>query len=1707
MVVDMESKLRKWQQKLLDLGKRNPNLNFKFNKSSNLKIEKPNIYSLWHEFVDNAKEQSFGVDLNKSSNPFFSETANKVEADDISYTDDSFEENAEVFDEEQFKPKKNIRVDLYTNHKPAEQFKILRNLKKKAQQFKEEQGINVLFLCFGFLRYSEGNDYYEAPLVLVPAAIKNESVFAPYILEPSEDDIVLNPTLCYKMENDFGIILPEFDENEDLSCYFKEVQKKLKGNYWLVNDNVGLAILSFNKISMYTDLKLHKDGIVEHELVRTIGGDTEVSIPNPPDLSGGIDNCELLKPENCFQVVDADSSQQKAIICAKKGVSFVLQGPPGTGKSQTITNIIAECLGDGKKVLFVSEKMAALEVVHKRLKDAQLDDFCLIMHSHKANKKSIMNQFESVLKLADKKLSLTSDAYEKLGRLEEDKETLNSYSETIFKNIEPLNTTVFAVNGQLAELQECPDLVFAIEDVRHISNQQLSTMHSIIRKFTRCLENTKGDISNNPWYGCTISYVGHEVSQNIEVYFKKLISKFDNFSGVRDVISKNIFYNFSDTYSGITDAHKILEVALRAKKVPANWILGTYLEPFNAEIVACKETKSKFQEIRKRIQELHTHLKAADSSLDFSDYSVLENSEFIQAHKYYIANVISQDTLYATLSSESDLSVLDQRLSFLKTNISELQQIRASLNSKFEKDIYTIPCNEILTRFKTEYSWGFFNFLKSSYRNDKKLFKGLLKTVGQSISDDEIVAALASLKRIDEIVDAIKSQEDALKKVFGVFYQAENSDVNSIETKIGVYKLIQTCLQELARLEVVVDANEARENDLKAHYETLYSGIETDWDMVRESLDWAESFKAVFSQAQDNKEFVDFVCANNDTTGKIKSAYDLLSNWINDIAENYKWLKSNFDGSEDFDNISLAVVISRLKDCCENMSLLELWIDYRDAKSECCSNGLSDFVRAVEESDIQVAHITPAFDKRFYKLWLDKIIPENESLANFRGDTHNWIVSEFKNLDRQQLNIAKARIRSELVNRLPAFDTMTSGKDEIAILRREMNKQRRIMPIRKLFASIPNLIMLLKPCLMMSPLTVSLFLESDSFKFDTIIFDEASQVCTENAIGAIFRGKQVIIAGDSKQLPPTNFFHAALQNSDYDEYDEDDETNNDVFESLLDEAALLPSKTLLWHYRSRHEHLIAFSNAKIYNNNLITFPTNKENGSDLGVEYVHVPTGFYDRGGRKGNVIEAARIADLVFEHFEKCKKGEFNRSLGVITFGEVQALAVETALRAKRQAQPEYEEFFNEELEEPFFVKSLENVQGDERDTIIFSIGYAKDKNGVMHMAFGPLSQTGGERRLNVAITRAKYNIKLVGSILPTDIDVDRVSSDGPKLLRFYIDFALRGIKALDSEITDDDILKFDSPFEESVYNVLSKAGYKVKTQVGCSGYRIDLGVQHPDIPGTYVLGVECDGASYHSAKTARERDRLRQDVLENMGWKIYRIWSTDWIKDPISEGRKLVEAVKSAVHSYGKSSGRSKLSDGPMIAPENLVEEEEKEELYGNIPGFDDFEAPEYSPNPSDNIPYNDIKRKLVRMINDSYPIHQDFLYQECCYYYDKIKVTAAVKNNVDGVLRSLVNSGKVVQRGAFYYPCQYESVPVRTAGVRKIEQISSDELSGGMYLVAQRTIGISFDGLLQETASAFGFKRRGPKITAALEDAYKILESSGKLSNENEKIIVHL
>lgn len=1669
-VIDVNAKIEAWKNKLLDLGKRNRLLNYRETKRSSLKILSPECFELYRSFVQEEKPLIF------------------PNITDISESD---EEN----EEEYYYP-------IKTNQSPKETQRTLKSLRDKAKTALEEQGVNILYLSFGFLKWTESQDsdyWFNSPILLVPASLTIESITSPYVLSLHEDEIVVNPTLSYKLENDFGIILPKYNEGDDLRSIFAEVSRLIKANGWEVVFESSLSLLSFLKINMYNDLSKHKDSIASNPIVRTISGDASASNKIPEDLLD-FDYDKNISPLEMCQVVDADSSQQDAILCAKKGISFVLQGPPGTGKSQTITNIIAECLADGKKVLFVSEKMAALEVVHRRLTGAGLDDFCLILHSYKANKRDVLDQLGATLALAQKKATLSDEAFQKLELLQSDMKQLNEYAAQIFETVMPLGKSIYQVNGILAHLESYEYVGFQIDNVGNIDSKQFNRLIWLLKQFTTTIGKMTDDYKENPWYGATVASVSHELRYDINQKLGLLIPKVSDARQKVSDLYKFLSLDWCTTYQGILDIIPVIKVASEASVVPTSWILGNEIEPLFGEVSECETLKALFCQKQGELSKQYDIITANDANIKVSNLDQLLNADKIDNELNTIASVLKSSFPYSGI--DLDFPAAHALFNSARDKACQLSELITQLSSVYETTVFSIDYNGILSRYKTEYT-SFLKVFKKNYRADKKLIQSQYKKIVKKISDEQVLELITQLRAVEELRQWFSNNRDNFNKFFGNLLVDENSDFSKLEKHLTVYGALISSTQILQVMKDTALRLEESENTLIAHYQFLYKGWDTEWDVIRSSLTWASKFRKQTEALKFNTGFIEVVCSGKIQSEFLKNAVSQLEEIIANLNIEFLWFIGLFEDQDYFKLLTFPALQDRLENCLNGLSLLEEWIDFRTARERCKSEGLADYIAKIEELHIEASKIIPVFKKRFFRLWLDAILPNYPAVLNFRRRMHENTIDEFARLDKIQFEIAKARIRSKLINDLPSLQRFTSGVDEIGILKRELGKQRRIMPIRKLFHEIPNLLLTLKPCLMMSPLSVSLFLEADTYQFDTVIFDEASQVCTENAIGAISRGKQVIIAGDSKQLPPTNFFSVSTSSDNDFDTDDDEYDDTGAYESILDEAGLLPERTLLWHYRSRHEHLIAFSNAEIYKNSLITFPANIEKVPDNGVEYIFVRDGFYDRGGKKGNVNEAQKVAELVFDHFQKHPQ----RSLGVIAFGEVQQLAIDTAIREMRLRNQNFESFFKEDSEEPFFIKNLENVQGDERDTIIFSIGYAKDANGVFRMNFGPLSKSGGERRLNVAITRAKYNVKLVGSIMPTDIDIDRISSDGPKLLRAYIDFAINGAESLGREVTELDVTEYDSPFEEAVYKFLDRKGYKVATQVGCSGYRIDMAVKHPTLSGVYVLGIECDGATYHSARTARERDRLRQEVLENMGWKIYRIWSTDWIKDPVTEGAHLIAAINDAIANYDDSmsneaSNEAREDDSDAEDFVSINRKETSITDYGNPYGFAAALTTDLSALPRNTSGYLDITDCILAYVNNEFPIHYELLCQHLAPLYGNEKATIKVRREVDYGINRL--HGKIIRKGDFLFPKGWEKITVRVPNSRKINHISIEELAEAMNTILNTVVGITREGLCVETTRVYGWQRMTKGIGASMNAACDLLVQQGRAQELDGKIV---
>ena len=557
--------------------------------------------------------------------------------------------------------------------------------------------------------------------------------------------------------------------------------------------------------------------------------------------------------------------------------------------------------------------------------------------------------------------------------------------------------------------------------------------------------------------------------------------------------------------------------------------------------------------------------------------------------------------------------------------------------------------------------------------------------------------------------------------------------------------------------------------------------------------------------------------------------------------------------------------------------------------------------------DISPELVAPAVEHAWLRRVLDDLEFEDRRIASFDARAHSRHRDEFVELDRRHRDSTPMRVRRLAAEAI--VETMNTHPEETTLIRREAAKRRRHLSVRQLFARAPHVLSALRPCWTMSPILASEMIPADRRLFDVVVFDEASQIPPAEAICSLARAPQAVIAGDSRQLPPTSFFGQSADDSDDD--DDDNLSLTADIESLLDAAGVLLRDSMLqWHYRSRDDRLIAFSNVHIYGGSLTAFP-----GAIVDPPVTHNLVPFRPITGVTGtrsNPDEVEKVVDLILDHARETP----DESLGIIAFGQRHADNIDNALmrRLGEVNDPSLDEFFSESNEERFFVKNIERVQGDERDAIILSVGYHKDPNGNLPYRFGPILQEGGERRLNVAVTRARSQLSLVSSFSHRDMDPGRSSARGVELMRRYLEYAASGGVTLGSTVHDVPL----NPFELSIMEGLQKRGIPVTPQYGVSGYRVDFACAHPNEPGRMVIAIEADGASYHSSPTARDRDRLRQQVLEDKGWRFHRIWSTSWFRNRELEIDKAEQAWKRAV-AISEGSKIPNVADAPSVTEDH--------------------------------------------------------------------------------------------------------------------------------------------------------------------------------------------
>jgi hypothetical protein len=598
-----------------------------------------------------------------------------------------------------------------------------------------------------------------------------------------------------------------------------------------------------------------------------------------------------------------------------------------------------------------------------------------------------------------------------------------------------------------------------------------------------------------------------------------------------------------------------------------------------------------------------------------------------------------------------------------------------------------------------------------------------------------------------------------------------------------------------------------------------------------------------------------------------------------------------------------------------HLHYLTTWADYSRFLKGAEEQGLKVFVAVIEGRSYTPVQAFALYHFAHCESMAREVMKTQPPLASFSRSSIEGIIQRFITLDRQILKTTTRRIASTLSKRpVPPghSGSKVSSLTDLCLIKHEIAKQRKHIPIRQLVRRAGRALQALKPCFMMSPLSVAQFIAPASLHFDLIVMDEASQLKPEDSLGAVVRGVRLVVVGDPRQLPPTSFFDRVDGAAD------EDANLAEEAESILDRCLqIYPRRRLRWHYRSEHESLIAFSNASFYDDNpLLLFPSPHRSNRRYGVHYHYVEGAQYQKGL---NLVEAQTVVNAIREHFRQCPR----QSLGVATFNREQSDLIQELLEKIQKENPHFDHQLRASLEsdEPFFVKNLENVQGDERDVIFISTTYGPDPaTGRVFQRFGPLGYETGWRRLNVIITRAKQRVEVFSSMHPSDITPTEGTKKGVHALKAYLEYASSGILPDYGTATGKEP---DSDFEVAVMKVLGDLGYGTVPQVGVAGFAIDIGVKHPERESDFILGIECDGATYHSAKSVRDRDRLRQEILETKGWRIHRIWSTDWFKNREVEIKRLRDAIDAAIRHH---SSREKEKEFTWETPRGQSRQEAK-------------------------------------------------------------------------------------------------------------------------------------------------------------------------------------
>lgn len=782
-----------------------------------------------------------------------------------------------------------------------------------------------------------------------------------------------------------------------------------------------------------------------------------------------------------------------------------------------------------------------------------------------------------------------------------------------------------------------------------------------------------------------------------------------------------------------------------------------------------------------------------------------------------------------------------------------------------------------------------------------------------------------------------------------------------------------------------------------------------------------------------------------------------------------------------------------LQNIIQNIDQLDNWVNYNVLKAKAKDLELDWFIRFLEQDVLNTNSIEQEFAKIIHLNLFIKTIYKFQTLNSFDADIYESQIQQYKDLHKEFTQLTKNQLILKLSDRIPNFVQEAAQSSEIGILQKTIRNKGRGLSIRKLFDQIPALIPRLKPCMLMSPISVAQYFDVNQEHFDIVIFDEASQLPTSEAISALARAKQAIIVGDPKQMPPTSFFASS-------KIDEDNMELEDL-ESILDDclALSIPSNYLLRHYRSKHESLISFSNAHFYDNKLLTFPSPDDLNRKVTFEFVD---GFYDKGKTRTNVNEAKTIIDYIKNHFQNKNK----KSIGVVTFSQTQQNLIEDLLQKLFQENPHLEEF-SMNNEEPIFIKNLENVQGDERDIILFSVGYGPDEEGKISMNFGPLNRDGGWRRLNVAVTRARYEMKVFSSLKADQIDLNRTNAEGVKGLKNFLNFSEKGLVNQNPVVQNQN----ETSIVNSIAQFLETHDLKVKTNIGTSDYKIDIGIIDPENNNEYLLAILVDSENYFKISTTNDRELLAPNVLNSLGWNVFRIWTLDWIKNK----EKIIIEIKTQLEQIKNNVKIKEEENSAIEIPVNhLLSEIDQEEMIPSSQPYVSAEIIASQDANSESIYYpenrNLLENQITKIIETEAPISQNMLLKKILKLWNTSRAGTKLSSYLDEIINSVPNVSNTETYQKFYWaetikPENISDYRDNSVEKRSIDDIAAEEISIAMMEIMKSNLSVNKDELIRITAKQFGFLKVGAQIETVIKYCIDDLIRK-ELLVENEGRIVY-